>query len=95
MYFYRVHAQSDTPQVVVNVSGHFEFKLDAIRAYASQFHNPAYTGESTYISTPEFWESIRVKAAYWGAQIGAQYGEALYADSPLGVEILPGLEGAL
>lgn len=95
LYYYRVHAQSETPQLVVNVTDHFEFKLEAIRAYASQFHNPEYAGETTYISTPEFWESIRVKAAYWGSQIGAQYGEPLHADSPLGVETLPGLGGSL
>ncbi|MBI5091812.1 MAG: bacillithiol biosynthesis deacetylase BshB1 [Candidatus Hydrogenedentes bacterium] len=92
MYFYRVHAESSMPQLVVDISAHFGAKLEAVRAYASQFHNPAYDGEQTFISTPEFWESIRTKAAYWGAQIGVSYGEALHADSPVGIELLPGLE---
>ena len=95
LYYYRVHAQSDPPQLIVNITDHFEYKLEAIRAYASQFHNPNYAGEKTYISTPEFWESIRVNAAYWGARIGVAHGEALYGDGPLGVETLPGLDDSL
>ena len=95
MYFYRVHTESTTPQLVVDVSTHFDAKLEAIRAYASQFHNPAYAGEQTHISTPEFWESIRTKAAYWGAQIGVKYGEPLHVNGPVGIEILPELEASL
>lgn len=92
MYFHRAHGESAPPEMIVDVSAHFEAKLGAIRAYRSQFHNPDYPGEQTYISTPEFWDAIRVRAAYWGRRIGVAYGEPLYAKESIGVGLPPGLE---
>jgi bacillithiol biosynthesis deacetylase BshB1 len=91
VYYYRVHGVSGTPLVVVDISAHFEAKLEAIRAYGSQFYNPAYSGEPTYISTAEFWEFIKIKAAYWGHSVGVACGEPLYGDGPVGVAFPPGL----
>ncbi len=65
----------------------------ALKAYTSQFHNPEYDGEKTYVSSESFWRLITTKAEYWGAQIGVQYGEPIYATGPLPATTLPGLEG--
>ncbi|MBX7257541.1 MAG: bacillithiol biosynthesis deacetylase BshB1 [Candidatus Hydrogenedentes bacterium] len=93
VYYYRVYGEPTAPQFVVDISKEFETKLEALRAYRSQFFNPEYQGTPTYVSSEEFWESIRVKAAYWGKSIGATYGEPLYVQTPLGVQIPPGMEG--
>jgi len=92
IYFYHPYREEGMPSWIVNVSDDFEAKLDALRAYASQFFNPAYPGPETHISGKAFWESIQTRAAYWGSRIGASYGEAFYAEGPIGIGLLPGLE---
>lgn len=92
VYCYHPYNEDQPPQLIVDISEHFEAKLEALRAHASQFHNPDYPGKSTWISSEAFWESIRIRAAYWGGRIRAAYGEPLYADGPVGVSLPPGLE---
>lgn len=81
------------PTFIVDVSGEFEDKLAALRAHASQFHNPDYEGKATFISSAAFWDGITTRAEYWGRRIGVKYGEPLWAEGPVAVDILPGLEG--
>jgi len=92
---YGYHPYDDSsapPALLVDISDHFEAKLAALRAYASQFHNPQYPGKQTHVASPEFWESIRTRAAYWGGRVGVAYGEPLFADGPVRVPLPPGLE---
>ncbi len=93
VYYYRVYGETTAPQFVVDISNEFDAKIDALRAYRSQFFNPEYEGAPTFVSSEQFWDSIRVKAAYWGKSIGVTYGEPLYVQTPLGVQIPPGMEG--
>lgn len=62
---------------VVDISDHLETKMKAMEAFASQFYNPDYRSEepATYISTPEFRQTIRDRAAYYGSLIDSRYGE--------------------
>lgn len=76
------------PPLVVDVSGHLERKLEALRQYRSQFYNPTHSGPETMIATSQFWDNITTRAAYWGARIGVRYGEPLYATLPLNPEVL-------
>jgi hypothetical protein len=54
----------------------------------------------TWVSTAEFWETIRTRAQYWGSRLGAPgkdrqgpaYAECLFHDRPIPVQALPGLE---
>ena len=80
------------PRFVIDTTGHFEAKMESIAAHRSQFFNPDYPGRETFISSEAFWESIRTRAAYWGRQIGAEYGEPLCATRPVAVRFPPGLE---
>ncbi len=92
IYYYHPYFEDGTPPLIVDISEHFEVKLEALRAHASQFFNPSYEGAPTFISTSSFWESIRTRAAYWGTRINSAYGEALYAPGPVALDIPPGLE---
>lgn len=94
-YFHPYYQDAVTPSIVIDVSDVFERKLEALRAHQSQFFNPHYEGPPTYISSAEFWDAIRHRAAYWGHRIGAAFGEPLYTDGPLGLAALPGLGYAL
>ena len=94
-YLYRYNPYFDDdaqPDIVMDVSEVFDDKLKALEAYGSQLFNPRYEGPETLVSSEEFWDAIRTRAAYWGSRIGVGYGEPLYADGPLPLTTLPGLE---
>lgn len=93
VFYYHPYFEGDQiPSMVVDVTGHYEAKVEALKAYQSQFHNPEYGGEETFISSLEFWKSIEVGARYWGRRIGVEYGEALFCDGPVALSTVPGLE---
>ncbi len=71
---------------VVDISSTFDRKLKAIRAYHSQFLAQPADRSYTYISRPEFLENIINRARYYGAQIGAEYGEAFHVRETLRVD---------
>ncbi len=87
LWYYHPYSESAMPTFVVDISEDYEAKTAALRAHASQFFNPDFDGPPTYISSEAFWESIHTRAAYWGSRIGARYGEALYADAPVRMDI--------
>ena len=75
------------PSFIVDVSDTFEEKIKAMQAYESQFYTPGKEnnkGETeTFISTPEFLQSIIVRGQYWGTKIGVKYGEPFLIREPL------------
>lgn len=92
VFYYRVYGDDSAPACVVNVTPVFDTKLEALRAFRSQFHNPSYDAPETFVSSPAFWDGIKTRAAYWGSRIGVAYAEPLHTLGPLGVDSLPGLE---
>lgn len=89
IHFFNNTTPAEKPSFILDISDVFERKMAAIRAYQSQFHNPEYRASheenQTFISSPEFFEQIEVKARFWGGMIGARYGEPYLAPEPLGV----------
>ncbi len=75
--YYMLHRIFE-PSFVVDISDEMELKMEAIFAYKSQFSCDAKLNEKTYINNPDFLESIRSRAAYFGSQIGAMFGEGYY-----------------
>jgi len=71
------------PTFFVDVSREFKTRMEAVRAYGSQFYNPGYSGEPTYISRKEFLGDIRARARYYGSLIGVTYAEPFYMPEPL------------
>ncbi len=64
---------------MVDVTDFHERKMEAIRAYRSQFHHhemQRYGQDETLISQPEFLENIALRAKRYGSSIGVAYGEA-------------------
>lgn len=92
MYFYAVYRDDVIPDLVIDISAQFETKLKALEQYGSQFRNSSYEGRETYVSSEGFWELIRARAAYWGRRVGVQYGEPLFAQRPIRVDLPPGIE---
>lgn len=78
------------PDFVVDVSNVWEQRMDAVRAYVSQVHNPEYKEGSdepeTFISDPGFIGFIESRARTLGYRVGASYGEGfMYRHGPIGV----------
>lgn len=89
---YRPYYDDDLePDLIMDVSEVFEEKLEALRAFKSQFFNPDYEGPETLISSQDFWEFITTRAAYWGHRAGVAYGEPLFTTGPIATDTLPGL----
>jgi bacillithiol biosynthesis deacetylase BshB1 len=80
-----------SPEIVIDITGVFETKLDALRCYRSQFHLEGAEGPETYVSSLRFWENIRHRAAYWGHRVGVDFGEPLYLEGPMKLDLLPEL----
>ena len=77
--FYVGRMGFNRPSFIVDISETFGEKMRAVRTYRSQFHRGAEeetTNEpETFISTPYALEVFETMARYYGAMIGAQYGE--------------------
>ena len=81
-----------TPDFVVDVSDAWEKKMEAIRCFKSQFHDPSSNEPSTYISSPEFLKMLESRGKELGHAIGAAYGEGFTKERHLGVSDLFGLK---
>ena len=79
------------PDLIVDVSGFIDKKLEAIKAYKSQFFDPESTERSTPISSEIFLESISYRAANMGRLIFKNAGEGFTCQTPLSVTDLGGL----
>lgn len=54
------------PDVLVDVSGFIEKKIEAVQAFSSQFYNPESDEPATLISSKAFLESLRHRASELG-----------------------------
>jgi bacillithiol biosynthesis deacetylase BshB1 len=79
------------PDFVVDISEVMDTKLDAIRAYGTQFHNPASEEPQTYISTPDFLDSIIYRSKMMGKMIGVKYAEGFISKKMIGIRSLNAL----
>jgi bacillithiol biosynthesis deacetylase BshB1 len=73
------------PSFIVDISEEFETKLKAIKAFKSQFYMENSKEPETYISKPEFLDSVTTKAKYFGHRIGVKYGEPFLVKSKIKV----------
>ena len=73
------------PNFVVDITSVFEQKLEAIKAYSSQFYNSNADGPQTYISTPDFLDSVVYRHKWFGKMIGVKYAEGFISNKMIGV----------
>lgn len=78
------------PDILVDISEVIQVKVDAIRAFKSQFHTPGYESDEpeTYISRPAFLDAILGRSAEWGKTIGTAHAEGFVSPRLLGVNDL-------
>jgi N-acetylglucosamine malate deacetylase 1 len=76
------------PDIIVDITPYFETKITAIKAFKTQFFNPELDEPDTYISSPEFFESVIGRAREFGKSVGATYGEGFTSRKLLGIDNL-------
>ena len=77
------------PNFVVDVSEVWDRKMEAIKAYKTQFDSPVDSAEpQTPISTPDFIYFLEARAREYGRTIGVRFGEGFTSESGVGVKSL-------
>jgi bacillithiol biosynthesis deacetylase BshB1 len=74
------------PDFVVDITDVFDKKIEAIKAYKTQFYNPGSKEPETYISSPEFLESIIYRSKMFGKLIGVKYAEGFISKKIIGIK---------
>jgi N-acetylglucosamine malate deacetylase 1 len=74
------------PDFIIDVSEYWDQRMDAVRAFKSQFYDPASAEPVTYISTPGFMDALKVRAQTLGRMIGVEYGEGFTSVRKIGAE---------
>lgn len=76
------------PDFVVDISGFETKKLEAIKAFKSQFYDPNSTEPKTPISREDFLDFILARAKQFGRPINATYGEGFTIERYIGIDDL-------
>lgn len=83
------------PDLIIDISDSFPLKMKSIEAYTTQFHvkgdSDASKGPQTYISTPDFLDSVIARARMLGKRIGVKYGEGFNSEKKIGISSLEAL----
>jgi len=86
--FHYIQDKLMNPDFVVDISPFFLKKVEAVKAFRSQFHDPESKEPVTYISTSEYWKFLEARAREMGHLIGVEFGEGFLSDGPVGVKRL-------
>lgn len=68
------------PDFVVDVSGFMDKKMEAVKAYSSQFYDPKSKEPSSPISSKNFLDSVKYRAQDLGRLVGVAYAEGFNTD---------------
>ena len=76
------------PAFVIDISAVFDKKIEAIEAFSTQFYNPEASDKEpqTYISSPEFLESVINRSKMFGRMIGVKYAEGFLSKKMIGLK---------
>jgi bacillithiol biosynthesis deacetylase BshB1 len=89
--FHMIQDRQLEPTFIVDISSAFEKKMEAIKCYKSQFHDPTSKEPVTYIATEGFLNKIIYRDSLMGQKIGAQYGEGFVCENVPGINDLNSL----
>ncbi len=74
------------PDFVVDISSVHDRKIQAIEAFSTQFFTPkSGDGPVTYISTPDFLDSVIYRSKMMGKMVGVAYAEGFISSKKIGI----------
>lgn len=85
MVAHNIFSRRVEPSFVVDISPFLEEKMDAIRAYKSQFHDPESTEPETRLTSKHFLDELENRSRYFGSLIGVAAGEPYFVRETLNV----------
>ncbi len=86
--YHFIQSQFIEPDFIVDISEAWDKKMEAIRAFKTQFYDPASQEPETYISNPGFLKLLEGRATEMGHAIGVRYGEGFVSRRWIGVKSL-------
>lgn len=89
--FHMIQDRFLEPDFIVDISDTFDAKMESVKAYKSQFHNPGSNEPVTYIATDNFLDKIKYRAGLLGKRIGVTYGEGFTCENTPGISNLDSL----
>jgi bacillithiol biosynthesis deacetylase BshB1 len=81
------------PDLLIDISDSFEQRMESVKAYGTQFYTDTKgeEGPQTYISTPDFLDSVIARARMLGKRIGVKYAEGFITEKKIGIRNLDAL----
>jgi len=79
------------PDIIIDVSDVWEQRMEAVKAFRTQFLPDGSNDPQTYISSPEFMEALTARARSLGKRIGVKYGEGFLSKKNIGLKSLDSL----
>ncbi|MEJ0029742.1 MAG: bacillithiol biosynthesis deacetylase BshB1 [Bacteroidota bacterium] len=89
--YHYIQSQLLQPDIVVDVTDFWDKKMEAIRAFKTQFYDPNSKEPDTFISSPAFMNLVESRGQEFGHAIGAKYGEGYNVRRHVGVKYLTDL----
>jgi len=86
--YHYIQSQFITPHFIVDISEQWDKKIEAVKAFKTQFYDPSSREPVTYISNPGFLKMLEARAIELGHAIGVRYGEGFTSRRWIGVKSL-------
>jgi bacillithiol biosynthesis deacetylase BshB1 len=86
--YHYIQSQLIEPDFIVDISGYWDTKIEAIKAFKTQFFDPNSEEPETYISSPAFLKMVESRALEFGHALGVKHGEGYTTRRYLGVDNL-------
>ena len=83
LWWYEAELHLEPDLLVPAEAVDWQRKLEAIRCYGSQLHQPGSGAPATTIAAPGFIDDIDLRGRFWGRQCGASHAEAFAAGPDL------------
>ncbi|MEI8110904.1 MAG: bacillithiol biosynthesis deacetylase BshB1 [Chitinophagia bacterium] len=83
--FHYIQDRFIQPSFVMDISPVWDKKMEAILAYGTQFNSTGGNEPTTYISTPQFLETVKARAMMLGKRIGVSFAEGYISEKIIGL----------
>jgi bacillithiol biosynthesis deacetylase BshB1 len=82
--FHYIQDRFIQPSFVIDITAYMERKMEAVLAYGTQFTSADTSEPQTYISSPQFLETVKARALMLGKRIGVGYAEGYITEKIIG-----------
>jgi bacillithiol biosynthesis deacetylase BshB1 len=83
--FHMIQDRFIEPSFIVDITDTMDAKMESVKAYKSQFHDPNSNEPMTYIASQGFLDNIVNRASQLGKQIGVRYAEGFVCENVPGI----------